>query len=334
MSVPVLTFFNHRGGVGKTSLVYHVAWMLVSLEYRVLAVDLDPQAHLTARFLDEELLADLWSDESSDEPDTIFRCVLPLLEAGGAGEPRLQMLADSLGLLPGDLALSGFEGVLSSAWPDCLGAGELTRPFRITTAFWHSMQSGARRMGADIVLVDVGPTLGATNRAALVATDFVAVPLGADLLSLRALRALGPTLARWRGDWSQRVKQWSRPQFDLPTGRMEPIGYVVQNFVPRRIHRSPATHERWGERISSEYASKMLERAVHDDEASSVEDSNRIASLKHYRSLIPLAQEARKPIFELTAADGAIGSHSVAARESFDDFRELTIEILKRMKLP
>lgn len=27
MSVPVLTFFNNKGGVGKTSLVFHLAWM-------------------------------------------------------------------------------------------------------------------------------------------------------------------------------------------------------------------------------------------------------------------------------------------------------------------
>jgi hypothetical protein len=40
---PVITFFNNKGGVGKTTLVYRVAWMLA---------DLDPQANLTAAFLD------------------------------------------------------------------------------------------------------------------------------------------------------------------------------------------------------------------------------------------------------------------------------------------
>ena len=56
MSIPVLTFFNNKGGVGKTSLVYHLAWMLNDLGHRVLACDLDPQANLTAAFLDEERL--------------------------------------------------------------------------------------------------------------------------------------------------------------------------------------------------------------------------------------------------------------------------------------
>ena len=54
MTVPVLTFFNNKGGVGKTSLVYHLAWMLSDSGYRVLACDLDPQANLTSAFLNED----------------------------------------------------------------------------------------------------------------------------------------------------------------------------------------------------------------------------------------------------------------------------------------
>ena len=53
MNVPVLTFFNNKGGVGKTSLVYHLSWMYTRLRKRIVAVDLDPQANLTAAFLDE-----------------------------------------------------------------------------------------------------------------------------------------------------------------------------------------------------------------------------------------------------------------------------------------
>ena len=54
MTVPILAFFNNKGGVGKTSLVYHMAWMYADLGRTVVAVDLDPQANLTAAFLDEE----------------------------------------------------------------------------------------------------------------------------------------------------------------------------------------------------------------------------------------------------------------------------------------
>ncbi|MCY4627654.1 MAG: ParA family protein, partial [Acidobacteria bacterium] len=36
--------FNNKGGVGKTSLVYHLAWMYAELGSNVLVADLDPQA--------------------------------------------------------------------------------------------------------------------------------------------------------------------------------------------------------------------------------------------------------------------------------------------------
>ncbi|WP_419591506.1 ParA family protein, partial [Thiolapillus sp.] len=54
MTTPVLTFFNNKGGVGKTSLIYHLAWTFAGLHKRVVIADLDPQANLTAAFLDEE----------------------------------------------------------------------------------------------------------------------------------------------------------------------------------------------------------------------------------------------------------------------------------------
>jgi chromosome partitioning protein len=47
MTIPIIAFFNNKGGVGKTSLVYHLAWMYRDLGLRVLAADFDPQANLT-----------------------------------------------------------------------------------------------------------------------------------------------------------------------------------------------------------------------------------------------------------------------------------------------
>ena len=57
-----IAFFNNKGGVGKTSLVYHLAWMYARLGVNVLAADLDPQANLTSMFLDDEKLEPLWPE--------------------------------------------------------------------------------------------------------------------------------------------------------------------------------------------------------------------------------------------------------------------------------
>jgi cellulose biosynthesis protein BcsQ len=42
--VKIVAFFNNKGGVGKTTLVYHLAWMFSRKKIKTLAVDLDPQA--------------------------------------------------------------------------------------------------------------------------------------------------------------------------------------------------------------------------------------------------------------------------------------------------
>jgi len=106
-------------------------------------------------------------------------------------------------LLPGDLALSAFEDDLSSEWLSCLGGRP--RSFRIMSAFHTVLTRAAERHAADFVLVDVGPTLGAINRAALVASDHVVIPVAPDLFSLQGLRNLGPTLRNWRGGWQDRL---------------------------------------------------------------------------------------------------------------------------------
>ena len=94
MTAPVLTFFNNKGGVGKTSLVYHLAWMLSERGERVLACDLDPQANLTASFLSEDELESLWIGESQNQ--TIYQCVVPLTEVGDLRKPEVHMASDAL----------------------------------------------------------------------------------------------------------------------------------------------------------------------------------------------------------------------------------------------
>ena len=68
------------------------------------------------------------------------------------------------------------------------------------------------------------------------------------------------------------------------------------------------------------------------DASAPPEDPACLATLKHYRSLIPMGQEARKPVFHLTPADGAIGSHAQAVQEAYKDFDFLAKRLLERME--
>ncbi len=329
MTVPVLTFFNNKGGVGKTSLVYHLAWMMSEMGYPVLACDLDPQTNLTSMFLSESQLENIYEygDGAMSASNTIFRCVKPLMEVGDLQNPLLQKITSTLHLIPGDLALAGFEDDLSAVWPNALGSSNLYRSFRILTAFSTIMQNGAKQMEASIILADVGPNLGAINRSALIATDYVVVPLGADLFSLQGLRNLGPTLREWRTEWGKRKHNWTAPSFPLPGGQMTPIGYVVQQHSVR-LSRPVKAYDKWVNRMPREYARSLLGELAGPYAQKPDQDERSLATVKHYRSLVPMAQEARKPIFKLTPADGAIGGHAAAVRDAYTDFRALTRKIL------
>jgi cellulose biosynthesis protein BcsQ len=325
--IPVIAFFNNKGGVGKTTLVYHVAWKLADLGFRVLAADLDPQANLTGAFLAESELEEIWPEPPA-VPLTIFGSLKPLIKGtGDIADATTHKINLYLDLVPGDIALSSFEDELSAQWPNCLDGQE--RAFRVSSAFWRILQKSAAKSGAQVILMDLGPNLGAINRAALIAADFIVVPLAPDLFSLQGLRNLGPSIRKWRSDWKARLEKNPEPTLDLPRGDMTPAGYVVLQHAIR-LDRPVQAYAKWMTRIPSEYAQAVLGSTAP---VSPGQDSNQIALLKHYRSLMPMAQEARKPIFHLKPADGALGAHFAGAQAAGKEFGILARELMSRAGL-
>jgi cellulose biosynthesis protein BcsQ len=327
--VKTIAFFNNKGGVGKTSLVYHLAAMYADLGLSVLAADFDPQANLSSMFLPEQRLEELWPD--GEHPSTIYGAMRPLLAGtGDIAEPHVEPVEQKIGLVVGDLALAGSESDLNSEWFTALDGKE--RAFRVLSVFWRVLESAAQARAADVVLIDVGPNLGAINRAALIASEHVIIPLAPDLYSIQGLRNLGPTLKKWRGEWTERLKKNPARGLSLPNGTMGPAGYVVlQHSV--RANRPVKAYEKWIARIPAAYREEVLE--LHDGLApqSTQSDPDCLAILKHYRSLMPLAQEAHKPMFRLRPSDGAIGGHAQAAQSCRNDFKRLADKIAERTAL-
>lgn len=313
-----IAFFNNKGGVGKTSLVYHLSWMMAERGVPVLAVDLDPQANLSAMFLSEERLEEIWPD-SEEHPATIYGAIRPILRGiGDIAPPPVERIARNLYLLPGDLGLSRFEDKLSDAWPRCHNSDEAA--FRTMTAFHRLMQELSRDR-AELILIDVGPNLGAINRSALIASDHVCLPLAPDLFSLQGLKNLGPTLRQWRSTWGELMEK-APPDLSLPTGAMEPVGYIVMQHG-MRDNRPVKAYQRWMDKIPPVYRSAVLGETVSCTIPSVLQDPYLLAQLKHYRSLMPLAMEANKPMFKLKPADGAIGAHVEAVSDCYRDFLRL-----------
>ena len=327
--VPIIAFFNNKGGVGKTSLVYHLAWVYAEQGKRVIAVDLDPQSNLSSFFLSENALETLW--ENAYEPNTIYRCIQPLVKGvGDILEPQLQdveLEGTNVALLVGDLTLSQFEDDLATVWPECADGRE--RAFRVTSAFWRIIQLAITRYAADLVLIDMGPNLGSINRAVMISTEHVIIPLASDLFSVQGLRNLGPMLAKWRSQWQQRKNIFPSADFRIPDGSMQPLGYVSMLYG-ERTSRPTRAYQKWLERIPEVYQTEILQQNEAEDVTIEY-DPNRIGTLKHYRSLMPMAQEARKPIFFLKPADGVVGGHYYSVQDAFKDFKILSESILSRI---
>ncbi len=317
-----IAFFNNKGGVGKTSLIYHLAWMYADLGQRVLLADFDPQSNLTAMCFKDEFLENIYQAE---KPDTVFRAVEPVKR--GVGDIRFfdpLAVTDGVAIIPGDLLLSDFEDDLSGTWPLCVDGRE--RAFRITAAFHRIIEDAGRQHQATITLIDVGPTFGALNRAALIAADYVIIPVAPDLFSVRGLENVGGRLKSWRKEWQARLDSAPRLDFSLPAGSMLPLGYVVSchtEFADGGVR----AFQKWIAKIPSAYRGSVDDPPIVDDALS-------LGRLKDYRSLIVMAQDARKPMFKLRPGDGAIGGHQNAVSAAYDDFEKLARAIAARIGMP
>lgn len=322
-----IALFNNKGGVGKTTLLYHLAHMWAGQGRRVLMVDLDPQANLTAMCLDEGRLESLWPDDA-EHVHTVLGAVRPVMRGVGALAPPDSVELDGpLWLLPGDLGLSAFEAQLADAWPRAMDRDE--RSFRVLGAIQQLIHAAAERVSADLVLIDVGPNLGALNRAVLISATHLITPLAPDLFSAQGLRNLGPTLKDWRAGWGERRVKCPDHSLMLPEGTLKPLGYVVMQ-AGMRLDRPVKAYARWVARMPAVFHQQLIEDS--GDGLTVETDSYCLGVMRNYQSLMPLAQDAKKPMFLLKPGDGAMGAHQGAVARCYDEFERLANTITNKLR--
>jgi hypothetical protein len=122
-------------------------------------------------------------------------------------------------------ASSRGESTGSSSGSSARGGSEPA--LRAQSAIHRYIQVAAEKVGADLVLVDLGPNLGALNRAALATSDFFITPVAPDLFSIQGTENLGNKLVSWRREWDQCNNAWSG-KLSIPLGQPKYLGYVVQ----------------------------------------------------------------------------------------------------------
>jgi chromosome partitioning protein len=163
-----ISIFNNKGGVGKTTYMYHVAHLLSRRALTVLMVDCDSQCNLTSYTIQDGEIRRAWRDDGN----SIFQVIDPVYRTTGDIRQRTPTKISQnheLYLTPGDLRLSDFEDLLGDTWSSARGGSEPA--LRAQSAIHRYIQWAADKVRADIVLVDLGPNLGALNRAALATSD-------------------------------------------------------------------------------------------------------------------------------------------------------------------
>jgi cellulose biosynthesis protein BcsQ len=213
-----ISIFNNKGGVGKTTLTFHLAHALAELGKRTLIIDLDPQCNLTIFALPDETIWDTWSAEDDyiddfnstrEKNQSVFNAmlekprsihfVLKPSEDGTAESPSLPPpfeLAPRLHLLPGRLTLHLFEDKISSRWSDVYQGDPLA--IRTVTRVKTIAEEYANTHGYDIVIFDTSPSLGALNKTIISLVDGFVIPCNPDMFSLYGIRNIGNSLSIWK----------------------------------------------------------------------------------------------------------------------------------------
>lgn len=329
--VKKIVFFNNKGGVGKTTMVYHTAYMMAELGKKVLVADLDPQANLSSMFLTQERLEEVFLIENNKL--TITDVIQPVVDAEPYQEVHVEpinsinnsLFNNNISLIIGNLALSIYEDKLSDAWTKCINGDVYA--FKVVSLFNKILTDAARRVQADYILIDVGPNLGAINRSVLISSDYVIIPVASDLFSLQGIKNLGKTLSVWQDQWDERkTKNPKTNSFSLPEGVMQPVGYIAMQHSAKES-RPVKAYLKWANRIPQTYREYVLHQSTPTD-IKIEDDPNCLGMLRHYHSLMPMGMEARKPIFLLKPADGAIGAHYQAVLKVYQEFKQLTEKIM------
>jgi chromosome partitioning protein len=314
---PILGIFNNKGGVGKTTYLYHLAHCLSANGKRVLLVDGDPQCNLTAYALTDKAIERAWNPMRGN---SLYLALEQLHQ--GLGDFQYKKPSQSnkaypnLWLVPGDPEVSQFEDTLGDTWNRAKGGSP--PDLRKQSGFFRFIRAAAEKVEADITFVDLGPNLGPLNRTALTSCDYFMVPVSADLFSIRGTQNLGNKLVIWRKEWDQVRAASEGSGIDLPNGAPKFLGYVRQQHNMR--NNEAEMTKGWsifGQRVEAAIQENIVSKLRPLGQVIDWKDNNHdLGNIPNLHSLVPYSQEARKPIFDCASQEGVRGAHLAKARDT------------------
>jgi cellulose biosynthesis protein BcsQ len=248
----ILSVFNNKGGVGKTTLTFHLAHALSEMGKRVLMIDADPQCNLSIYAVNDQALGDIWRAEDrfidngfeetkSEQQHSEFasfhnspRSIHYLLKPteDGVGEiddlPPPVYLNENLDLVPGRLTLHLYEEKIASRWTDVYRGDPLA--IRTITRFRAIAKQYTQANGYDFVIIDTSPSLGGLNKVIISTVDGFFIPAAPDLFSLYGIRNIGRSLKSWKDEFDiifQLISREKRHSF--PEEFVKFLGYTLYN---------------------------------------------------------------------------------------------------------
>lgn len=321
-----IAMFNNKGGVGKTTLLCNLAgYLQKECEKNVLIIDADPQCNSTTYLLDENTFFDVYY-----EPKRFtISDLIPSLKRGRGFTDKFESIRSSgfgVDLIPGNPKLATWEDFLSSDWGDV--AKPEIRGIQTNMLFLHFLSLCDQY---DYVFFDMGPSLGAINRAVLLACDYFITPMSSDIFSLLALENIGSSIDKWRTEFNtalSRISQDDKEEISRIKCQctIKFMGYVEQQYITK-TEAGTKRAVRAYEAILSQIPTAIQEKVVVPINSDEYGDVNyKLGSIPNYYSLIPMSQNAHKPLFSLVSADGVVGAHY----RKVSEFKGMMDKIVKR----
>jgi len=333
--VKTIAFFNHKGGVSKTTSVYHFGWMLANQGKKVLLVDADSQCNLTLTVVGQENYQQFIEDQPNNNLKAAlkapFESIPELIQPVDCIKVKNN---DNLFLLPGSFDITEYEVQLGVSF-------QLSQSFstlkNLPGAFSYLINKTANNIGADIVLLDLNPSLSAINQALIVSSDYFILPTSPDYFSEMAIKSIARILPSWE-HWAMQARElFKEATYPLPMVTPKFLGYTVNNFTIRNQKPAKAFQEvitnidSTVERVlipSLDKANMLLPEAAYSNYC--------LAEISNFQTLQPFYQQYSTPVFELT--DQMLGSSGIVLENQKDKvkkfatiFSEFSTEVLRLM---
>jgi len=242
----IISVFNNKGGVGKSTLTYHLGNSLAELGHKVLLVDLDPQCNLTICAMMEEELHTIWQEEDSyiDDYERAIANDISILEKtrsihfilkpteDGVSESEIvtppYQVTNNIDLLPGRLSLHRYENKIAERWSGVYQGDNLS--IRTVTNIRNICLRYAEQYGYEYILIDTSPSLGILNKVIISTVDGFFIPAQPDMFSLYGIKNIGNALYQWQKEFNSiytLISDEKRAKF--PEKFVQFLGYTIYN---------------------------------------------------------------------------------------------------------